>query len=216
MSDIEAAAAYAIAAAKRGGREEVGADELLLGGLQAISQFGVARLGPWTIDLEALGADWITGPEKNAKLAYAESAVEVFDRAARITRAAGGGRMELPHLLAAFAGEERGLMGDLKRAFGITSATWRAAVAELSADRREALADAPATASAREYLTPEEAAEALGIHVQTMRAYVRNGRVPAYRVAGERAIRIRRPDLDKVLEPLIPEGDGGAKTTKGE
>src|SRR5690242_13283583 len=131
MDDIEAAAAFAIAAAKRLGLEEVGADELLLGGLQAISQFGVTRLGDWTIDVEALGVDWMTGPDKSSKLGYSEDAVEVFDRAARIARA-GSGRMELPHLLAAFAAEERGLMGDLKRAHGITSATWRAAIAALS------------------------------------------------------------------------------------
>ena len=54
----------------------------------------------------------------------------------------------------------------------------------------------------QEYLTPEEAAEALGIHVQTMRAYIRSGRLPAFRLAGERAIRILRSDLEKVLESL--------------
>ena len=211
MEDIEVAAAYAIAAAKRGGRAEVGADELLLGGLQAIAQFGVVRLGPWTIDLEALGADWLTGPEKNTKLAYADSAVEIFDRAVRIARVDGNGRMALPHLLAAFANEERGLMGDLKRAHGITSASWRAAISALEGVREAPRVEpAPAAAAMREFLTPEEAAEALGIHVQTMRSYVRSGRVPAYRVAGERAIRIRRPDLEKVLEPLVPD------QTKGE
>jgi excisionase family DNA binding protein len=59
-------------------------------------------------------------------------------------------------------------------------------------------------AAARDYLTPEEAAAALAIHVQTLRAYVRSGKLPALRLAGERAIRIRRGDLDKVLEPLVP------------
>jgi excisionase family DNA binding protein len=44
----------------------------------------------------------------------------------------------------------------------------------------------------RQYLTPEEAAEMLGVHVQTMPAYVRGGRVPAFRLAGERPIRLRR------------------------
>ena len=48
------------------------------------------------------------------------------------------------------------------------------------------------------------AAEALSIHVQTLRAYVRSGKLPALRLAGERAIRIRRQDLETVLEPLIP------------
>ena len=40
------------------------------------------------------------------------------------------------------------------------------------------------------------------VHVQTMRAYIRSGRMPAFRLAGERAIRILRTDLEKVLEPL--------------
>ena len=208
MDDIELATGFAIAAAKRGGRAEVGPDELLLGGLQAISQFGVARLGGWVIDIEAMGADWMSGPEREAKLGYSEGAVEIFDRAARIARAGGGsGRMGLPHLLAAFAVEEGGLMGELRRTYGITSATWRAAIAALDGARESVPAQpAPAAASQRDYLTPEEAADALGIHVQTMRGYVRTGRVPAYRVAGERAIRIRREDLTKVLEPLVPEG----------
>ena len=52
-----------------------------------------------------------------------------------------------------------------------------------------------------------QAAEALGVHVQTLRAYVRSGRLPALRLAGERAIRIRRSDLEKVLEPVQPESD---------
>lgn len=206
MDDAEIAAAFAIAAARRRGAPEVGADELLLGALQAVSQFGVARLGEWNIDIEALGADWMTGPEKSSKLAYSEGAVTIFDRAARIARS-DGGRMGVPHLLAAFAAEESGLMGELKRTYGITSASWRAAIAALDAGREEAKPEVAQPGSGRDYLTPEEAAEALGIHVQTMRGYVRSGRVPAYRVAGERAIRIRRTDLEKVLEPLVPEGD---------
>jgi excisionase family DNA binding protein len=173
--------------------------------LQALSQFGVARLGPWTIDLEALGADWMTGPEKSAKLGYSESAVEIFGRAVRIAQVDGSGKVALSHLLAAFANEDRGLMGELKRVHGIDSASWRAAVSSLESARELPRVDPAPVAAQREFLTPEEAAEALGIHVQTMRAYVRSGRIPAYRVAGERAIRIRRPDLEKVLEPLVPE-----------
>ena len=98
-------------------------------------------------------------------------------------------------------------MGELKREYGITSASWRAALAHVSSGA----AGAPVSQAesekkiAREYLTPEEAAEALGVHVQTMRAYIRSERLPAYRVAGERAIRILRTDLAKVLEPLGKE-----------
>jgi len=66
--------------------------------------------------------------------------------------------------------------------------------------------DRDAVSAARDYLSPEDAAEALGIHVQTVRAYIRSGKLPALRLAGERAIRIRRSDLETVLEPLVPQG----------
>lgn len=68
--------------------------------------------------------------------------------------------MRVEHLLAAFAAEAEGLMGTLKTRHGITSAGWRAALV-------------------RDYLTPEEAAAALAIHVQTLRACVRSGKLPA-------------------------------------
>ena len=95
-------------------------------------------------------------------------------------------------------------MGELKRTHGITSASWRAAVARLGVDETSG-----AESGAKpEYLTPEEAAGTLGIHVQTMRAYIRSGRLPAFRLAGERSIRLLRTDLEKVLEPLTSEKTG--------
>jgi excisionase family DNA binding protein len=131
--------------------------------------------------------------------------VELFDRAAQVARSAGDPGVGVNHLLAAFAGEEGGLMGELKRAHGITSTSWRAALARAGADETNgAKPDRVGSEKkgAREYLTPEDAAEALGVHVQTMRGYIRSGRLPAFRLAGERAIRILRADLEKVLEPL--------------
>ena len=41
-----------------------------------------------------------------------------------------------------------------------------------------------------------------------MRAYIRSERLPAYRLAGERAIRVLRSDLEKVLEPLSSGAEG--------
>ena len=140
---------------------------------------------------------------------YSQAAVELFDRAALIAKASGDATVGVEHLLAAFASEDGGLMGELKRTHRIASGPWRAAVAALwnsgrlrpVEENRSARAESGGKPE-RDYLTPEEAAEALGIHVQTMRAYIRNGRVPAFRVAGERAIRVLRGDLGKVLEPL--------------
>lgn len=50
--------------------------------------------------------------------------------------------------------------------------------------------------------SPEEIAEYLGVHVQTVRAWVRAGRLPARRILGQRALRIRKSDLDAVLLPV--------------
>ncbi len=52
--------------------------------------------------------------------------------------------------------------------------------------------------------SPEEAATYLGVHVQTIRAWIRTGRLRASRLAGQRALRIRASDLASVLEPVEP------------
>jgi excisionase family DNA binding protein len=211
MKDTELAASFAIAQAKKRGRTEVGTDELLLGCLQTISRFGVVQLESWTFDLEELGVDWLDHPEKSeVKVAYSQPAVDLFDRAARIATADGSSAIRVSHLLAAFAVENEGLMGDLKRSYGITNTSWRIAVARswsarFGKDTSGSPQDGSETSNLVEYLTPEEAAEALSIHVQTLRTYVRSGKLPAVRLAGERAIRIRRTDLEAVMEPLVPE-----------
>ncbi|MFO1499237.1 MAG: helix-turn-helix domain-containing protein [Verrucomicrobiota bacterium] len=205
MNDIDLALGRAIASAKRTGAVEVSPDDLLLGLLYARSRFGIVRLGAWVFDLEALGFDWIEVPEKGGnKVSYSDAVVKILDRAARIARADGAGAMAVEHVLVAFAGEANGLMGRLKSQFAIGSASWRAAVGEADVASAE---ERPVTGAEvpRDYLTPEEAAAALNIHVQTLRAYVRSGKLPARRLAGERAIRIRRADLDQVLEPFTSE-----------
>ena len=52
--------------------------------------------------------------------------------------------------------------------------------------------------------SPEEAADYLGVHIQTVRAWIRAGRLRASRLAGQRALRIRASDLNSVLEPVDP------------
>ena len=212
MSDAESAISFAIFVAKQRDASEVDPDHLLLGCLRAISRFGIAALGRWDLDLDCLGIDWrrqTDGPRP--KVAFSQQVVELLDRATQIARSAGDPSVGVDHILAAFANEDGGLMGELKRSYGIASTSWRAAVARLGFGHpgfrqiNEARADqvAAATKRARDYLTPEEAAEELGVHVQTMRAYIRSGRMPASRLAGERAIRILRADLEKVLEPVV-------------
>jgi excisionase family DNA binding protein len=60
-------------------------------------------------------------------------------------------------------------------------------------------------AGAEKLYSPEEAAEYLGVHVQTVRGWIRTGRLPASRLTGQRALRIKASDLLSVLEPVQPE-----------
>jgi len=52
---------------------------LTLGCLQSIAQFGIAQVGPWTLDLEELGIDWLERPDKSGgKVAYSQATVDLF------------------------------------------------------------------------------------------------------------------------------------------
>jgi excisionase family DNA binding protein len=212
MSDLEKATLFSIAEAKTLGLAEVGPDELLRGCLRAISRFGVVTLGPVLLDLERAGVLWMDEPVRSArKVAYSEAVIALFDLGAKIAKADGGTAMKVEHLLVAYADSNSGLMGELKSEHKLTSAGWRAAVAAFAASRVEDVerGSGDRVSAARDYLTPEEAAEAIGIHVQTLRGYVRSGKLPALRLAGERAIRIRRMDLETVLEPMVPQSMPG-------
>ena len=114
----------AIFAAKQRGADEVTPDHILLGCLRAVSRFGIVSIGPWDLDLEPLGVDWVRQPGgPRPRVAYSQEAVDLLDRAAQIAKSSGDADVGVNHLLAAFATEEGGLMGELKRAHGITSAS---------------------------------------------------------------------------------------------
>jgi excisionase family DNA binding protein len=57
----------------------------------------------------------------------------------------------------------------------------------------------------RRWLTQAEAAEYLNVTDRTIRALVRRGELPAYRV-GARMIRIDARDLDALLKPIPAVG----------
>ena len=52
------------------------------------------------------------------------------------------------------------------------------------------------------FLSPEEVARRLDVNVQTVRAWIRSGKLPASRLAGRRILRIRESDLSALLEPV--------------
>jgi len=224
---VVAATHAAIGRAKARGAAEVTPDDLLLALLGEVSRFGVALVGPWAIDLEALddgagpgcGAPGASRTEgrRNAEGAgkgpcYAARTVRLFERAAAIARRDGAPATGVLHLLVAFATED-GLMQDLRTRYGFTAMEWRTALARTAEEGLLPVA-APGPGLPRgpgggprvpELLSVDEAAEFLGVHSQTVRNYIRAGKLPAYRLAGERFLRVLRRDLLALLERVPVE-----------
>lgn len=199
--DLNDALKTAIALAKARGSATVEPDDLLLGALTALSRFAIAQIGALRLDLVPFGVSWKQAPTPSSgRPSYSDETVAILDAASAIAGADGAPKVALPHLLACFADVETGLMGQLRQGYGFDSAAWRSALAGLPVNE-----DPPPAAfqpSGRPYYTPEEAAAYLGLHIQTIRGYIKSAKLPALRIAGERALRLRREDLDALLEPL--------------
>ena len=205
---------------KERGMKEVTLDDLLVGLLKAISRFDIAQIGSWSIDILTLGNSHVGNADEDIspdelKTTYSDRAVRLFDRAAEIASEDNSTFIDIVHFLVAFGDEDEGLMGKLKREYTITSTTWRAALVSWSVqEKRDSVVTSRESDSgkshgkrngAKSWMTPDEAADVLGLHTQTLRGYIRSGKLPAHRIAGERAIRIRYADLMQLLEPLDPD-----------
>lgn len=236
---VERAARRAIARAKARGDTEVTPDDLLVGALSEVSRFGVAWIGDRAVDVRALARNGASadrgssapsasgsdggaeeGPTAPAP-AYSPATVELFERAAALARGDGAGSMGLVHLLAAFTDVECGLMETLLREHGFSEVEWRAQLARgvVGAPPRLVGPDGSGTAGGSgrpggpEILGVDDAAEYLGVHAQTVRNYIRSGKLPAYRLAGERYIRVLRKDLLALLERVRTDSEDEEETT---
>ncbi|MFM1990167.1 MAG: Helix-turn-helix domain [Pseudomonadota bacterium] len=200
--------AQAIERARSRGVESVDPDDLLAGMLLSVSRFGIVDLGTTVVDLFDLGLRFdLPAPDACLKPRYTTPAAAVFDLAARIALA-DGSRLAPIHLLVALGDPSIALFARLCERCAIDTAGWRRALAAVSSPTVPSAQQAPSRPAALAspaldaLLTPDEAARTLGVHIQTIRAYIRGGKLPAFRVAGERAIRIRRDDLNALLEHL--------------
>ena len=213
---VSKAIKVAIKRAKRRKSLKVTRDDLLVGLLQVIARFDIVQIGPLTIDLEEFEEDLKDHTEKTDKIkvAYSSKAAAVFEKAAYIARKDNSSKIELVHLLVAFAYEDNELMAQLKEKYGISGMEWRSAFSKwqpVSLEKTEpSLKIGAGNKSTMEYkekqfFSPDEAAEFLGVHTQTVRGYIRTGKLSALRLAGERALRIQREDLLALLEPYQPE-----------
>lgn len=198
----------AIARAKSDGRTHVLPDDLLIGVLQTVARFDIVRVGRWIIDLQVVCDPVAPANANGLEVAWSVETADLFDRAAGIARLDGAARVDIVHLLVAFAPETTGLMGDLKERFNIDQTSWRAALAEWRPfPSPYEVRGSDSAGRSPELLNPDEAAELLGVHTQTVRGYIRSGKLPAHRLAGERAIRILRRDVFALLEPVSSDDE---------
>lgn len=199
---------------------KVNKDDLLTGILQVISRFDIVQVGQLTIDLEDFdgisrdGFQDDSGIISSQKVTYSPSANALFEKAAYLARKDNSPKVEVIHLLVAFADENSGLMAQLKEKYGFSGREWRVALSDWQSFSSEKTvmdskmatgAKSMIDVSEKQFFSPDEAAEFLGVHVQTIRGYIRMRKLPALRLAGERALRIKREDLIALLEPFKPE-----------
>lgn len=167
--------------------------------LRRLSRFGYFTFGPITIDVRLIGEivlrtiEHIEPYERRYEDDFVRFSVLVVDELKR----SGQTRIDELHLLLAFMRVDEGLPARVFGELGVT----RDQVEEFA---RSGGRDRQSVAQGERLYSPEEAADYLGVHVQTVRAWIRSGRLRASRLAGQRALRIAASDLQSVLEPVEP------------
>lgn len=173
---------------------------------------GVASAAEPALPVESASRDSAGSPAAAPR--YGDAAVAAFEEATRLAREDGSAAPGPVHLLAVLGGSDDGLMARIREHHRFTPLEWRAALArgELGTGaegdqrpRQPAESGTGTGSGTPELLSVDQAASFLGVHAQTVRNYIRGGKLPAYRLAGERFIRVLRRDLLGLLEPVEAE-----------
>lgn len=172
----------------------VSVDLLFLAYLLETSRFGRFSYGPVTIDVPTVEAAFVASlPAKSPgePQRMAASAHEFYARLAEELERSGTRRPNELHYLLAFMRSPGGLPARVFGELGVhPGAVERFATSSHSRSQPDT------------FLTPEEVATRLGVNVQTVRVWIRSGKLPASRLAGRRVLRIRESDIEAVLEPV--------------
>lgn len=169
--------------------------------LRRFARFGYFIHGPITIDvrfIEDIIDRTLPAGATGAPPIYSDDFVRFSHTLMDEVRHSGRRRIDELHFLLAFMRAGEGLPA---RVFGELGVTPEQA---LAASRSPSAARAPAAGEPERLYSPEEAAQYLHVHVQTVRAWIRSGQLRAGRLAGQRALRIRESDLSSVIEPVEP------------
>ena len=165
--------------------------------------------GPITIDVRLVGRAFEqTYPRRTPPFSeprgFDEEGRRFYATIARELARTGDRSPDELHFLLAFMRTHQGLPARVFGELGVTPED----VEEYARGRVDAgapTADSGRPSPPERLYSPDEAARYLGVHVKTVRAWVRDGKLPASRILGQRALRIRESDLARVLEPLDPE-----------
>jgi len=169
--------------------------------LRRLARFGYFRLGPITIDVRLIeeivehSAVPSHTPREGLTADHRRFIVLLMEE----LRRSGRQRLDELHYLLAFMRCQEGLPGRVFSELGVTPEQVNAYLKDTESHLAE---------PAEKLLTPEQVAEYLQVHVETVRGWIRSGMLPARRIAGLRALRVRSSDVDALLQPL----DGGAQS----
>lgn len=173
-------------------------DAIFVSFLRHTSRFGAFSFGPITLDLamvEDAAARYGAPPDQTLSRGENDARERFWGLVVEEQRRSGRRSIDELHVLLAFMRLNWGLAGRIFGELGVTPQQVEAA----------ARGGGRAQEGLEKLYTPEEVAEYLGVHVQTVRAWIRSGRLRAQRLAGQRALRVRASDLDGVLEPVDAE-----------
>jgi excisionase family DNA binding protein len=169
--------------------------------LRRHARFGYFILGPVTIDVRLME----TLVERTAVVGEQRGVTDDYVRYTQLlmeeVRQSGAPRIDELHLLLAFMRCHEGLPG---RVFGELGVTPEQVVQYLHdhAQRAGQQLHDPTLLPGERLLTPEQVAAYLQVHVDTVRGWIRSGTLPARRVAGLRALRVRFADVQALLQPV--------------
>ena len=172
-------------------------DLLFLAYLLETARFGLFSYGPITIDLPTVEARYMASlkpPTEGETHRLDESRNRFYDRLGTELERAGARRPNELHLLLAFMRVNEGLPAAVFGELGVRPEAVQAFARQQAAG----------ATGGSEFLSPEEVARKLDVNVQTVRAWIRSGKLPASRLAGRRILRVRDSDLAAILEPVDP------------
>lgn len=177
-------------------------DLFFLAYLLECSQFGRFSYGPISIDVsfveQAFASTYQRSRPTDGVATLDDSVRPLLERVAEEHRRSGRPRVDELHWLLAFMRTPEGLPA---RVFGELGVSPEAVEAYAQKRPKEDPMSEP-------LYSPEEVAAHLGVQTQTVRAWIRSGRLPASRLAGQRVLRIKASDVASLLEPVQP-GDTG-------